>query len=118
MNRSNTWKLIFTAIIAAISILGILPFEDRELGAYALTQVTSDANSSNHAGHEKFSEVIDNLRLQIPSDQPIGYSALRDTVAPTAWTMLPFSNHPKEFWELLAPDSFLFGKTGDSFGSY
>lgn len=78
MNRSNTWKLIFTAIIAAISILGILPFEDRELGDYALTQVTSDANSSNHAGHEKFSEVIDNLRLQIPNDQPIGYSALRD----------------------------------------
>ena len=42
------------------------------------TQVTSDANTSNHAGHEKFSEVIDNLRLQIPSEQPIDYSALRD----------------------------------------
>ena len=78
MNRSNTWKLIFTAFIAAISISLILPFEDRELGDYALTQVTSDANVSNHAGHEKFSEVIDNLRLQIPSDQPIDYSALRD----------------------------------------
>ena len=78
MNRSITWKLIFTAFIAAISISLILPFEDRELGDYALTQVTSDANGSNHAGHEKFSEVIDNLRLQIPSDQPIDYSALRD----------------------------------------
>ena len=78
MNRSNTWKLIFTAFIAAISISLILPLDDRELGDYALTQVTSDANTSNHAGHEKFSEVIDNIRLQIPSDQPIDYSALRD----------------------------------------
>jgi SecD/SecF fusion protein len=78
MNRSNTWKLIFTALIAAISVTLILPFEDRELGEYALTQVTSDANASNHAGHENFSEVINNLRIQLPEDQPIDYSALRD----------------------------------------
>jgi len=78
MNRSNTWKLIFTALITAISITLILPFEDRELGEYALSQVTSDANSSNHAGHESFSEVINNLRIQLLEDQPIDYAALRD----------------------------------------
>ena len=78
MNRSNTWKLIFALFLSAISISFILPFEDRELGEYATSQVTSDANASNHAGHEKFSEVIDNIRLQLPSDQPIDYSALRD----------------------------------------
>ena len=78
MNRSNTWKLIFTALITAISITLILPFEDRELGEYALSQVTSDANASNHAGHENFSEVINNLRIQLPEDQPLDYSALRD----------------------------------------
>jgi len=78
MNRSNSWKLIFTALLTAISITLILPFEDQELGDYALSQATSDANSSDHAGHEKFSEVIDNLRLQLPSDQAIDYSALRD----------------------------------------
>ena len=78
MNRSNTWKLIFTALITAISVTLILPFEDRELGEYALSQVTSDANASNHAGHENFSEVINNLRIQLPEDQPIDYSALRD----------------------------------------
>ena len=78
MNRSNSWKLIFTALLTAISISLILPFEDQELGDYALTQVTSDANASDHAGHEKFSEVIDNLRLQLPSDQPIDFAALRD----------------------------------------
>ena len=78
MNRSNSWKLIFTALLTAISVTLILPFEDQELGDYALSQATSDANSSDHAGHEKFSEVIDNLRLQLPSDQAIDYSALRD----------------------------------------
>jgi SecD/SecF fusion protein len=78
MNRSNTWKLIFTALIAAMSVTLILPFEDRELGEYALSQVTSDANASNHAGHENFSEVINNLRIQLPEDQSIDYSALRD----------------------------------------
>ena len=66
MNRSNTWKLFFTALLTAVGISLILPFEDRPLGEYALSQVTSDANASNHAGHEKFSEVIDNLRLQLP----------------------------------------------------
>ena len=71
-------KLIFTALLTAISISLILPFEDQKLGDYALTQVTSDANASDHAGHEKFSEVIDNLRLQLPSDQPIDFAALRD----------------------------------------
>ena len=78
MNRSNTWKLIFTALIAVISVTLILPLEDQELGEYALSQVTSDANASNHAGHEKFSEVLDNIRLQLPSEQPIDYSKLRD----------------------------------------
>jgi len=78
MNRSNTWKLIFIAFITAISVSLILPLEDQELGEYALSQVTSDANASFHSGHEQFSEVIDNLRLQIPEDQPINYSALRD----------------------------------------
>lgn len=78
MNQSNTWKLFITVVLTGISISLILPLEDRELGKYALSQVTSDANSSNHAGHEKFSEVIDNLRLQLPNDQPIEYSTLRD----------------------------------------
>ncbi len=78
MDRSNFWKIILTALITAICVTLILPFEDRELGDYALSQVTSDANASNHAGHESFSEVIDNLRIQLPEDQPIDYSALRD----------------------------------------
>ncbi len=78
MSNSNAWKLFFLFALAAISFGLILPFENRELGEFALSQVTSDANESHHAGHEKFSEVIDNLRLQLPSDQQIDFSSLRD----------------------------------------
>jgi SecD/SecF fusion protein len=77
MNKSTTWKLIFTALIVVISFTLIQPFEDQELGGYALSQVSSEANSSNHTGHENFAEVIDNLRNQLPEDQPIDYGALR-----------------------------------------
>jgi hypothetical protein len=94
MNRSNSWKLIFTALLTAISVSLILPFEDQELGEYALTQVTSEANASNHAGHEKFSEVIDNLRLQLPSDQPIVYGIM---VNVTAWTTPLILIHRRAF---------------------
>ena len=98
MNRSNTWKLIFTALITAISFSLIFPFEDRELGDYALSQVTSDANASNHAGHENFSEVINNLRMQLPEDQPIDCSALRDYGKRNRLDYELSFNHPVVFW--------------------
>ena len=77
MNKSTYGKLIFTFLIILISFSLIQPFEDQELGGYALSQVSSEANSSNHTGHENFAEVIDNLRNQLPEDQPIDYGALR-----------------------------------------
>ena len=77
MNKSTYWKLVFTFFVVVISFSLITPFEDQELGEYALGQVSSEANSSNHTGHENFSEVIDNLRNQLPEDQSIDYGALR-----------------------------------------
>ena len=53
-------------------------FEDRSLGEYALGQVTSEANASNHLGHESFSEVIENLQNQIGENEVIDYGKLRD----------------------------------------
>ena len=77
MNKTTTWKLFFTFLIIIISFSLITPFEDQELGEYALSQVSSEANASNHIGHEDFSEVIENLRNQLPEDQPIDYASLR-----------------------------------------
>lgn len=77
MNKTTTWKLLFTFLIIIISFSLITPFEDQELGEYALSQVSSEANASNHTGHENFSEVIDNIRNQLPDEEPVDYSALR-----------------------------------------
>ena len=59
MNKNQVWKLFFVLLIIFISLGLISPFEDRELGKYALGQVTSDANTSNHVGYETFDEVIE-----------------------------------------------------------
>ena len=77
MNKSTLGKLIFTFLIILISFSLILPFEDQELGEYAQSQVSSEANSSNHTGHENFTEVIENLKNQLSEDEPIDYNALR-----------------------------------------
>ena len=76
MNKSIIWKLLFTALVILVSFSLITPFEDQN-GEFALTQVSSEANSSNHVGHESLSEVVENLRNQLPEDQPIDYGALR-----------------------------------------
>ena len=78
MNKTQVWKLLFVVLIIFISLGLISPFEDRELGEYALSQVTSEANSSNHLGYETFDEVIETLRRQLPEDQAIDFRALRD----------------------------------------
>ncbi|NBU85716.1 MAG: protein translocase subunit SecD [Verrucomicrobia bacterium] len=78
MNKTQVWKLLFVVLIIFISFGLISPFEDRELGEYAQSQATSEANSSNHIGYESFDEVIDTLRRQLPDDQSIDFRALRD----------------------------------------
>ena len=78
MNKTQVWKLLFVVLIIFISIGLISPFENRELGEYAQSQVTSEANSSNHLGYETFDEVIETLRRQLPEDQAIDFRALRD----------------------------------------
>ena len=78
MNKNQVWKLFFVLLILLISFGLISPFEDRELGEYALSQVTSDANASNHLGYETFEEVLDTLRQQIPEGQKIDFGTLRD----------------------------------------
>ena len=78
MNKNQVWKLLFVVLLFFISLGLISPFEDRELGEYAQSQVTTDANSSNHIGYESFDEVIDTLRRQLPNEQAIDFRALRD----------------------------------------
>ena len=77
MNKTNFWKLGFALFIVFISFILITPFDDRELSEYALSQVTSEANETDHVGHETFGEVLENIKTQISDNQQIDYSILR-----------------------------------------
>ena len=78
MNKNQVWKLFFVILIIFISLGLVSPFEDRELGEYAASQVTSEANASNHVGYETFAEVLDTLTRQLPADEVIDFKSLRD----------------------------------------
>ena len=77
MNKTNFWKLGFALFIVFISFILITPFDDRDLSEYALSQVTSEANETDHLGHETFGEVLENIKTQISDNQQIDYSILR-----------------------------------------
>ncbi len=77
MTKSNIWRLGFTLVLVLICFSLITPFEDQNIGEYALSQVTSDANESDHLGHETFAEVLENLRNQLPEGTEVDYGALR-----------------------------------------
>ena len=77
MNRSTIWRLGITLFLVLISISLVSPLDDRNLANYASDQVTSEANASNHVGHETFAEVIETIKSQIPEGSEIDYGALR-----------------------------------------
>ena len=77
MNKSTIWRLGITLFLVLISISLVSPFDDRNLANYASDQVTSEANASNHIGHETFAEVIETIKSQIPEGSEIDYGALR-----------------------------------------
>ena len=104
MNKNQIWKLIFILLIIGVCFGLVSPFSDRELGEYALGQVTSEANESNHVGYETFAEVIETIRNQIPDDEAIDFLKLRILVQPIESTMQPFFNHRKVCLEQSALD--------------
>ncbi|MEC8013060.1 MAG: protein translocase subunit SecD [Verrucomicrobiota bacterium] len=77
MNKSTFWRIGIALSLLLISLALVSPFEDRNLGEYALSQVTSDANSSDHVGHETFSEVLDNIKNQLPAETEVDFKSLR-----------------------------------------
>jgi len=74
MNKSTFWRIGIALSLLLISLALVSPFEDRNLGEYALSQVTSDANSSDHLGHETFSEVLDNIKNQLPAETEVDFT--------------------------------------------
>ena len=79
MTKSTTWKLFFIIFLVLISFALITPFEDQELGEYALSQANSQADAIKHPGHENFSDVISKLRT-LPGREglPVDFMSLRN----------------------------------------
>ena len=49
MTKSSIWKILFILFIVLISFSLITPFEDHELGEYALSQANSKADATERA---------------------------------------------------------------------
>jgi SecD/SecF fusion protein len=79
MKKSTTWKLFFIIFLVLISFALITPFEDQELGEYALSQANSQSDAIKHPGHKNFSDVISKLRT-LPGREglPVDFMSLRN----------------------------------------
>ena len=51
-----------------------------EVSEYALSLVTSEANETDHVGHETFGETLENIKTPISDNQQGDYSILDLTV--------------------------------------
>ena len=78
MTKSSIWKILFILFIVLISFSLITPFEDNELGEYALSQANSKADATEHPQHVEFSEVIAGVRFDLSEGQAVDFKALRD----------------------------------------
>ena len=79
--------------------------------------MSSEANASDHIGHESFSEVIDNLRNELPQDQPIDYAYLRAYGKRNRIDYSAFFKPPTGVISTISSRIFSLGKTGGSFES-
>ena len=78
MTKSSIWKILFILFIVLISFSLITPFEDHELGEYALSQANSKADATAHPQHVEFSEVMAGVRFDLSEGQAVDFKALRD----------------------------------------
>jgi len=78
MTKSSIWKIIFILFLALISFSLITPFEDQNLGDYAISQASTSADASKYPEHESFSDVYAKLSDELDEGQQIDYRALRE----------------------------------------
>ena len=78
MTKSSIWKIIFILFLALISFSLITPFEDQNLGDYAISQASTSADASKYPEHESFSDVYAKLSDELDEGQQIDYGALRE----------------------------------------
>ena len=78
MTKSSIWKIIFILFLALISFSLITPFEDQNLGDYAISQASTTADASKYPEHESFSDIYTKLSDELDEGQ-------QSTRSPRIW---------------------------------
>ena len=78
MTKSTIWKLIFIFLILLASFSLVSPFEDRELGEYAESQASTNADSTIYPDHVTFSSVTNNIRAGLEEGEALDFEKLRN----------------------------------------
>ncbi len=78
MPKIVLWKFLMTTFLVLVSFALITPFDDRDLGEYALSQATSDANATLFPDYQTFDKVLSELREGLSEGESVDYQMLRD----------------------------------------
>ena len=78
MPKTVLWKFLTTAFLITVSLVLITPFDDQDLGDYALSQSNSDANKTLYPSYVTFDNILRELRDGLDEGESIDYKTLRD----------------------------------------
>ena len=78
MPKSVLWKFLPTTFLVLVSVALITPFEDQDLGEYALSQTTSEANATLYPDYGKLEIIISEIRNGLSEGESIDYQDLRE----------------------------------------
>ncbi len=78
MPKNVLWKFLPTAFLVLVSFTLITPFDDQDLGEYALSQSTSDANATLYPNYLKFEKVLNEVKEGLSTDEKVNFKSLKD----------------------------------------
>ncbi|MBT3570703.1 MAG: hypothetical protein HN494_17780, partial [Opitutae bacterium] len=78
MPKNVLWKFLPTAFLVLVSIALITPFDDQDLGDYALSESTSDANATRYPNYLTFEKVLNEIKEGLGEDEKVDFKSLKD----------------------------------------
>ena len=78
MPKNVFWKFLPTAFLVLVSLALITPFDDQDLGDYALSESTSDANATLYPNHLTFEKVLNEIKEGLGEDEKVDFKSLKD----------------------------------------
>ena len=78
MPKNVLWKFLPTLFLVLVSFALITPFDDQDLGEYALSQSTSDANATLYPNYLTFEKVLDEVKEGLGEAEKVDFKSLKD----------------------------------------